>query len=75
VKIIPIFHHDDGRMLLPTARHIWDRLLEERPDVEEMGTKMGAEVEDRLPIACGQKRKRQSAKLPSMNSTLVTSSD
>ena len=31
VKIIPIFHHDDGRILLPTARHIWDRLLEDRP--------------------------------------------
>jgi len=44
-KIVPLFHHDDGRMLLPTARHIWDRLLEEHPDVQEGGTKMGAEVE------------------------------
>jgi hypothetical protein len=45
VRIIPIFHHDDGRILLPTARHIWDRLLDERPDVEQMGTKTGADVE------------------------------
>jgi hypothetical protein len=45
VKIIPIFHHDDGRILLPTARHIWDRLLEDRPEVEQMGTKTGADVE------------------------------
>jgi hypothetical protein len=44
-KIVPLFHHDDGRILLPTARHIWDRLLEERPDVQERGTKTGAEVE------------------------------
>jgi superfamily II DNA or RNA helicase len=45
VKIIPIFHHDDGRILLTTARHIWDRLLEDRPEVEQMGTKTGADVE------------------------------
>jgi superfamily II DNA or RNA helicase len=45
VKIIPIFHHDDGRILLTTARHIWDRLLEDRPEVEKMGTKTGADVE------------------------------
>jgi hypothetical protein len=45
VKIIPIFHHDDGRNLVPTARHIWDALLEDRPEVEQVGTKTGAEVE------------------------------
>jgi SNF2 family DNA or RNA helicase len=45
VRIIPIFHHDDGRILLPTARHIWDRLLDDRPDVEQMGTKASADVE------------------------------
>jgi superfamily II DNA or RNA helicase len=38
VKIIPIFHHDDGRILFTTARHIWDSLLEDRPKVEPMGT-------------------------------------
>jgi hypothetical protein len=46
VKIIPIFHHDDGRILLPTARYIWDLLLEDRPDIELMGTKAGTDVED-----------------------------
>ena len=45
VKIIPIFHHDDGRNLVPTARHIWDALMEDRPEVEQVGTKTGAEVE------------------------------
>lgn len=45
VKIIPIFHHDDGRNLVPTARHIWDALLEDRPEVVQVGTKTGAEVE------------------------------
>ena len=45
VKIIPIFHHDDGRNLLPTARHIWDSLMEERPEAEQVGTKTGGEVE------------------------------
>jgi len=45
VKIIPIFHHDDGRILLPTAHHIWDRLLEDRPELEQIGTKSGTEVE------------------------------
>ena len=41
VKIIPIFHHDDGRILLPTARHIWDSLLEDRPEVEQVGNEDG----------------------------------
>jgi superfamily II DNA or RNA helicase len=45
MKIIPIFRHDDGRILLPTARHIWDRLLEDRPEVEQMRTRTGADVE------------------------------
>ena len=45
VKIIPIFHHDNGRILLPTARHIWDCLLEDRPDVEQMGTKTGGDAD------------------------------
>ena len=45
VKIVPIFHHDDGRILLPTARHIWDTLLEDRPDVKQTGTKTGADVD------------------------------
>jgi hypothetical protein len=46
VTIIPIFHHDDGRNLVPTARHIWDALMEDRPEVEPVGTRSGSEVED-----------------------------
>lgn len=45
VKIIPIFHHDDGRTLGPTARHIWDVLMEDRPEVEQVSTKAGPGVE------------------------------
>jgi len=45
VRIIPIFHHDDGRILSPTARRIWDGLLEDRPQVETLGVMPGAEVE------------------------------
>src|SRR5207247_2387838 len=44
VQIIPIFHHDDGRTLLPTARRIWDGLLEDRPLVECVGTVSGVET-------------------------------
>jgi hypothetical protein len=44
VEIIPIFHHDDGRTLLPTARRIWDGLLEDRPLVECVGTVSGVET-------------------------------
>jgi hypothetical protein len=45
VKIITIFHHDDGRNLVPTARHIWDTLMEDQPEVELVGKKTGGEVE------------------------------
>lgn len=40
-KIVPIFHHDDGRNLIPTARHIWDILLEDRPELEQLGIAAG----------------------------------
>src|SRR5690606_8616363 len=33
-----LFLHDDGRTLLPTARSIWDVLLEDRPGAEVVGT-------------------------------------
>jgi len=45
VKIIPLFQHDDGRILVPTARHIWDLFLEDRPEAELVGSKIGVEVE------------------------------
>lgn len=45
VQIIPLFHHDDGRNLVPTARYIWDILVEDKPEVELAGTKTGGEAE------------------------------
>src|SRR5690606_17977586 len=30
-RIMPLFLADDGRVLVPTARHLWDRLLTSRP--------------------------------------------
>lgn len=29
-RVLPVFVHDDGRVLGPTARHLWDLLLEDR---------------------------------------------
>jgi hypothetical protein len=31
-RVLPLFLHDDGRILTPTARHIWELLLEYTPD-------------------------------------------
>lgn len=36
VRIISLFQHDDGRILLPTARRIWDSLMEEQPEIEQL---------------------------------------
>ena len=44
VKIVPLFLHDDGRSLAPTARHVWDRLMDEPSTVAFAGTRAGAEV-------------------------------
>ncbi len=44
VKIIPIFRHDDGRILGPTARRIWDVLVDDQPDVDLVESKAGEEV-------------------------------
>lgn len=44
VKIIPLFHHENGRILLPTAWRIWDSLLEDQSEVEEHGSIDGDEV-------------------------------
>lgn len=32
IRILPVFVADDGRVLAPTARAVWDRLLELEPD-------------------------------------------
>lgn len=31
--VFPLFVHDDGRLLLPTARSIWEKLLDETPQL------------------------------------------
>ena len=33
-RLLPLFRHDDGRMLAPTARFIWERLLTGAPAAE-----------------------------------------
>jgi hypothetical protein len=32
---MPLFVHDDGRVLIPTARSIWERLLSARPEFSQ----------------------------------------
>jgi superfamily II DNA or RNA helicase len=46
-RIMPLFLHEDGRVLLPTARHLWDQLVNDLP----IGTGAAAEcsVEKVLP--------------------------
>ena len=51
VRILPLFAHDDGRTLLPTARSIWEKLLQGGAKIEDKGLVDGAassEVFDRL---------------------------
>ena len=33
-RIMPLFLDDNGRVLTPTARHLWDHFLSETPDVQ-----------------------------------------
>ena len=33
-RVFPVFVHDDGRTLLPTARRVWDELLSRSPQVQ-----------------------------------------
>ncbi|MDM8522963.1 helicase-related protein [Desulfococcaceae bacterium HSG8] len=32
-RILPVFLHDDGRVLMPSARHIWNQLLTVSPSI------------------------------------------
>jgi superfamily II DNA or RNA helicase len=44
-SIVPVFLHDDGRILGPTARHLWDRILAEQDlKVEQSGEPAAQEV-------------------------------
>ena len=33
-RVMPLFRHDDGRVLAPTAGFLWDRLLSEQPGAD-----------------------------------------
>jgi len=51
VRILPLFSHDDGRTFLPTARSIWDKLLQDGTKIEDRGAVDGNDctaVFDRL---------------------------
>jgi hypothetical protein len=51
VRILPLFSHNDGRTLLPTARLIWDKLLQDGIKIEDkglIGASVSLEVFDRL---------------------------
>jgi len=37
-RVLPLFSQDDGRILLPTARSIWDKLLQEGTTIQQRGT-------------------------------------
>ena len=32
-RILAVFLHDDGRVLMPTARHIWNQLMTDSPEI------------------------------------------
>ena len=34
-RVMPLFRHEDGRVLAPTARFVWDRMLTDQPSVQE----------------------------------------
>jgi SNF2 family DNA or RNA helicase len=40
---MPLFEADDGAVLAPTARVVWDRLIEQGPGVRIMGRPLGGE--------------------------------
>jgi hypothetical protein len=42
--IMPLFLHEDGRVLMPTARHIWDHLVNEVPIDTAPGTEWSVET-------------------------------
>ncbi|MBC7293884.1 MAG: helicase, partial [Thermoleophilia bacterium] len=48
-RILPLFLADDGRVFVPTARHIWDQLLVTTPTiVEHLDTQASQQAFERL---------------------------
>lgn len=51
VRALPLFCHDDGRILLPTARLIWDKLIDGHSSISAVGAaddSMGQAVLERM---------------------------
>ena len=48
-RVIPLFRHEDGRVLAPTARFVWDRMLADQRSVREhVEGEAAAEAFDRV---------------------------
>ena len=46
---MPLFRHEDGRVLAPTARFVWNRMLADQPSVREhVEGEAAAEAYDRV---------------------------
>lgn len=60
IRILPLFQHKDGRVLLPTARRIWDLLLLEQTSIGMEGTIQGEKSQEiyeelkKLAVSFGQ---------------------
>jgi len=51
-RVLPLFLHDDGRVLVPTARHIWELLLEDKPNsIRYLDARESARVFDEVAAA------------------------
>jgi superfamily II DNA or RNA helicase len=59
-RILPLFQHKDGRVLLPTAKRIWDLLLSEQTSIGMEGTIQGETSQEifeelkKLAVSFGQ---------------------
>ena len=48
-RVMPLFRHEDGRILAPTARFVWNRMLADQPSVREhVEGEAAAEAFDRV---------------------------
>ena len=45
-RVLPLFRNDNGRALLPTARHIWDRLL------SDCSPELAGHIDEKLAVEC-----------------------
>ncbi len=45
-RVLALFLYEDGRMLMPTAAHIWDRFLDDGTEITPRGTVQGTDAEE-----------------------------